>query len=74
MSTKINTLLLAFVIASFAGTMISIPLMIGSAKAQSEQGLEHACPPKGTETFSHGECTGHHGDQVRPGQFHGNQQ
>ena len=42
-------------IASFAGIMMSMPQTVGIANAQTQQGLEHACPP-GTTSFSQGEC------------------
>jgi hypothetical protein len=42
------------IIAAFA--LISMPQMIGSANAQSEEASEHACPVPGY-TLSKGECT-----------------
>ena len=49
-------LLTSVVIASFAGTMISMPQMIGSANAQSEQGSEHACKELPGATLERGQC------------------
>ena len=42
-------------IVAVAGTMISMPQMIGLANAQSEQGSTHACPQG--FTLSRGRCT-----------------
>jgi hypothetical protein len=56
-TTNTTTILLALVlsVASFAGTIISMPQMIGSANAQSTQGSSQACPAG--FTLQQGKCT-----------------
>jgi hypothetical protein len=56
LTTKaITTLLASVLVASFAGTMLSMPQMIQSVNAQSEQGSENAC--KGRGELENGRCT-----------------
>jgi hypothetical protein len=48
LTTKaITTLLASVLVASFAGTMLSMPQIIQSVNAQSEQGSENACNGRG---------------------------
>ena len=57
LTTKaITTLLASVLVASFAGTMLSMPQMIQSVNAQSEEGSENAC--KGRGELEKGRCTG----------------
>jgi hypothetical protein len=53
----ITTLLASVLVASFAGTMISMPQMIQSVNAQSSQGSEHACKELPGATLERGQCT-----------------
>ena len=52
----ITTLLTSVLVASFAGAMISMPQMIQSVNAQSEQGSEHACKELPGATLERGQC------------------
>jgi hypothetical protein len=52
----ITTLLTSVLVASFAGTMISMPQMIQSVNAQSEQGSENACKELPGATLERGQC------------------
>jgi hypothetical protein len=53
----ITTLLTSVLVASVAGTMISMPQMIGSVYAQSERGSENACKELPGSKLEKGECT-----------------
>src|SRR5215211_2300406 len=57
LTTKaITTLLTSVLVASFAGTMLSMPQMIQSVNAQSEQGSENACKELPGATLERGKC------------------